>query len=291
MNLVAHLEEFNKNDFKEVRHGQQGANSIVTKLEKKKGIPEVKFKKSVLLEDQLHDLINEIHARTVINHVNAAFKAFGYKTNMMDIPIEFDWHIDHNERYGWQINMILSAFKHGKAAVEQPIKIGKGTVDRGEKMWNIMSAKANYLNALIGNNDFHQGNIILHDKAHKNYAIDFGLAFNNKFVEVNSEKEGPGREKEWDKKRYRWERYLVFWDFYIKHNQQLVKESIKKETAKTFAKLNKELYENAFAGQEIREYMNRARSISEENIKLLSKNFSALKAEITKQLAYARGKK
>jgi len=281
MKLLAHIEEYKKDAFKETKHENQGANSIVTRLDKTKGIPETKFKKAILLEDQLYDLISEVQARTVIEHVNKAFRAYGYKTNLLDIPLEFDWYIEYNKRYGWQINLISSAFRYGKTAVMQPVRTDDKP-DRGDRIYDIIASKANYLLALIGNGDFNSGNLVLHDKAHKNYAIDFAMAFSFNFKDVST------GVRESQSKRYRWEKYLVFWQSYIQHNKNNVVGLMKQDGIATINKLKAELYNNDFKKEEIDEYVERAKQASAANIKKLLENFSALKNEIDSKIKEVR---
>ena len=124
--------------------------------------------------------------------------------------------------------------------------------------------------------------MVLHDKAHKNYAIDFAMAFSFNFKDVST------GVRETQSKRYRWEKYLVFWQSYIQHNKNNVVGLMKQDGIATINKLKAELYNNDFKKEEIDEYVERAKQASAANIKKLLENFSALKNEIDSKIKEVR---
>lgn len=239
MRLLAHIEEIDKKKWKvSFDPDKQGAWGATSKLKSKnKNLPQTKFDKKSVIENISKTYI-EIIAMDVIDRVNKAFKMFGYKTDLMPIPMERDWHLSATKE-GDYVHLTTSAFN-------KPVVAAAGTEHMGYK-WEILQDKQSILNALISNSDTHQGNYVFDSKSQKNYAIDFGLAFNfNRSVSSNItdlayaiQKNAP-KNKELQKYA-RGEKYLTFWQGFLEHNKKNFDNWIEDATVEFLRKLEKEV--------------------------------------------------
>lgn len=144
--------------FKELGIKEKGIQARTFKgVLKKNGMVKTRFIKKDF-EDQSHAL-REILAYNIIDYINKAYKAYGFKVPSLPIPLDFDWQVtnDHIE---------LST-----SSVNKP----KGNNDEMELKQKLIDKKHVFMNALLGNTDAHQGNIV-YQSAGKHYAIDFAYA-------------------------------------------------------------------------------------------------------------------
>lgn len=283
MKLLLHLEEIDKKKFgKPVKNQEQGANSIVDVYRSKKGIPETKFDKQMSLDEQLPDLLSELHARVIIQHANKAFRMFGYKTDLLPLPIEADWHLAYNERYGATIHYVTSGFNKGSSAniMEFKNKLPRDSKFHSENKHKVIEAKASFLNSLVGNGDFHSGNLILNKASQKHYAIDFGLAFSFTPGEVHTGDADP------KSKRHRWEKYLVFWEGYLENNIQYFDDLLTAESAKVIKKAKDEI--KKIDNEDYEQFVEITHEVTNNNIGILKENAKEVQKIIEKELERIR---
>lgn len=286
MKFLALLEEIDKKKFKEVGDSpEQGGYSHVVIHKSIKGPEETKYEKRVRFEDQIDEILNELMAFAVINHVNKAFRAFGYKTDLLQIPYEHDWHL--NVKNG-KITASLVTSGFNKAATADsfenayerkpkdydPSKFGTNVSKR--RIHYIIADKASFLNSLIGNGDFHSGNYIVKKTKVSGYAIDFGMAFMQPFDNVHT------YVKDDNSKAYRWQKYLTFWELYIEHNKSNV-ISILRTVIKD---MKKKLYDQMMKLKipNTNEFLERIQIAGNDNIYQLQNNFDTLEEIIKSEL-------
>ena len=286
MKLLAHIEEIDKNKFgKPSKNFEQGANSLVDVYKSKKGIPETKFDKQMPLEEHLSSLVSELHARVVIERANKAYRMYGSKVDLLPVPIEADWHIGHSDRYGATIHFVTSGFNKGASAnvMEFEKKIHRSSAFHSDKKHRVIQAKASFLNSLIGNGDFHSGNLILNKASQKHYAIDFGLAFTSTTNEVHSYDSDPKN------KRHRWENYLNFWQMFLEHNMQYFDKWLTEESDKIIRKGKKEISKLDEADQD--QFVDIVHEVTNGNIEMLKDNAKEIQKIVKNQLEDIRRKK
>lgn len=285
------LEAIDKKRFKETGESpEQGGNSKVIIHKSVKGPKETKYEKQVDFEDQIDEILNELMAYAAINHVNKAFRAFGYKTDLLQIPHEHDWHL--NVKNGKiTASFVTSGFNKASTAYSietdkkrpnkdyDPTKFGTNVSKR--RIHGKIADKASFLNALIGNGDFHSGNYIVKKTKVSGYAIDFGAAYQNPFQNIHTYVHDDDVDK-----AYRWQRYLTFWELYIEHNKSnlisVVREEIKKMKKKLYDEMIKLRIPNT------NEFLERIQIVGNDNIYQLNNNFDELEDVIKSELKKSR---
>ena len=218
MRLLAHLEEFSKRE----KHTEQGVEGETFKLTKESPIPETKFEKVVKVdigEFGYEGLVNDVLARAIIAHVNKAFRAYGYKTDLLPISHESEYEFVKDYSRGRQsvsdYNYKLSTSAFNKAA-DNPYDI--------KPLLNIIGTKALFLNYLINNGDMHWNNFVKQKKTKQHYAIDFGLAFTGEgrsdasHVDLTALKDDKKQVIDSEHKLERYAKYINFWNMYLLHN-------------------------------------------------------------------------
>ena len=194
--------------FKKLPKEESGIQATIFKGTKtsKEGIKQTKFIKDYPFEDQGLAL-REIIAYNIIEYVNKAYKAFGFKTPAMPIPLEFDWEVTNN-----RIEFISSSFNKPK---------DNKNSDRIKGA--LIENKFIFVNALIGNDDAHHGNVI-YKSLGKQYAIDFGYSlndyetYNKTYIEIEAMLESI---TESENKKYITDiqKKLFFWINFIEKNK------------------------------------------------------------------------
>lgn len=134
------------------------ANVSIGKLNKD-GVKKVRYLKTDFKDQK--EAFREILGYTIIQYINKAYKAYGFKTSAMPIPLDFDWEVSQN-----RIELSTSGVGSTK----------KNSEDLESKKQDLIDSKYIFVNALIGNSDAHGGNVIYKTMG-KNYAIDFAYAF------------------------------------------------------------------------------------------------------------------
>lgn len=266
------LEELDKKKFKESKDKFVKGTFPVKKYVKEKGIKETHFEKTVDLDEDFYQLVAESQARAVINHVNKAFRAYGYKTDLQPIPHEFDWHLIKNS-YGHRVAITTSSFNKGVTAAD----LARDQSKKAYKSHELAQVKSNFLMALLGNADYHMGNHVIKKGTLKSYAIDFGLAFQLGFKDINF------YDKESKSKAWRWANYLNFWEMYIEHNEDYLQQAIRDDRDKMSAKLQVEFKKIGYS--KMTDYfIERLADLTTDHIMRLHINMISLKEEVIKQV-------
>lgn len=283
MKFKAILEELNKRKFKKDNSSfPQGGNSNVTIYKSRSNkIKETKYEKVMRdLEDQLGEFFSELQAYQIIEHVNKAFRAFGYKTDLLPIPHEVNWQVTKDKDGKPTLGIITSGFNNAKT-------LGGFTYNRESvKKHNPIEAKASFLNALIGNGDFHENNHIIQKASQQRYAIDFGYAFMR-----NDPQNLMHFPREDDKKVYRWQKYLTFWELYLEHNKNNLVHVMEDYTTKFIDKLIK-VSDKMGKDFDLEEYKQAILSINDDNTKQLKNSIEEILNVVKKELkdSHARTK-
>lgn len=281
MKFKAILEELNKKKFKkDYSDFPQGGNSYVNIYKSRSNkIKETKYEKLMRdFEDQLGEFFSELQAYKIIEHVNKAFRAFGYKTDLLPIPHEIDWQVAKDRDGKPTLAIITSGFNKAKT-------LGTDTNKKLENLHGIIESKASFVNALVGNGDFHSNNHIIKKASQQRYAIDFGYAFTRLDPEniMTLEKVDTSKAK-------RWQTYLTFWELYLEHNSSNIIHLMEEYTTKFIDKLIK-VSDKLGKNFDLEEYKQAILSINDGNTKILKNNIEEIKNVIKRELKYAKNKK
>lgn len=238
MRLLAHIEEIDKKKWKvSFDPDKQGAWGATSKLESKnKNLHQTKFDKKASIETITYTF-TEIVAMDIIDKVNKAFRMYGYKTDMMPVPLQRDWHLSASNK-GDYVHLTTSAFN-------KPVIPALGSGRQWEK-WSLLQVKQNIINVLLGNRDTHAGNYVFDSKSQKNYAIDFGLAFSNSYAysnvdDIAGDVKYHSDKKHLVKKYLRAQKYLIFWESFLEHNMNNFEDWVEDTTVKFLRKLDAEV--------------------------------------------------
>ena len=158
-----YLEEIKKKysnyKWRQLSKDESGIQAIVHKgVLEKDGLVKTRFLKKDFLDQK--EAFREIIAYHIIEYVNKAYLASGFNTKAMPIPLDFDWEVDNN-----RIELSTSSVN---TASENDVNL--------DIKDSLITHKYIYTNALIGNADTHEGNVVYKSRG-RNYAIDFGYAF------------------------------------------------------------------------------------------------------------------
>jgi len=210
MRLSQLLEEWKKQEA-----DIQGVEGKTYKLTKETPHKETRYEKVPSRAYNFETLLSELNARDIVNMANIAFKAFGYKTDLLSVPALFKYKITYPPGDStFEVIITTSSFN----SVSNNHDVQK------EKLWRLVGEKALLLNFLIQNNDMHLSNFVKHQKTMKNYAIDFGMAFTDSGrgdVNVTIQTLEMARQQILENhpdKLERYAKYLTFWQGFLEQN-------------------------------------------------------------------------
>lgn len=248
--------------FESIPKDQKGIQAQVKKgILKKDGMTKTRW----LKEDYEFQpyAMREIIAYEIINYVNKAYKAYGFKTPAMPIPLDFDWEVTNNK-----IQISTSGFSKPNFSIKK------------EKIKYKIARKKNiFVNSLIGNPDSHEGNII-YKSIGQNYAIDFAYALHshissqvslndldNYFEKINLMYK---RDPETLKKQLpAIQKKLFFWVNFLDHNSKNILDILDKTGAEIISKITDTGIEEVF-----RKELLESRKVLIRNIKDLKEIYS-----------------
>lgn len=264
--LNLYLEELTKKykdyEFKKLGVKQKGAQANTFKgVANKNGMVKTRFIKKDF-SDQSHAM-REVLAYNIIDYVNKAYKAYGFLTLSLPIPLEFDWEVVNN-RLELSTSSVNTAKKNFD---EQAIK------------QKLIDKKHVFMNALIGNTDTHPGNIVYKSKG-KNYAIDFAYALSDHI----SSQQALNRLEEYLQNVYSMYRYdpkelkrqlpiiqkkIFFWDTFLRANKSNLMTILNKTGNEIISKYTDEKTKEA-----LREQLKIAKQTFNDNIEDLKEIYS-----------------
>jgi len=304
MKLYAHLE--NVKDLKSKGYSvdakdYSGMQAITSKWEKDiDGRKSTKFNKSLgrTLDDRawidlsvdLAMLFSEVAARKIILMINKAAKMYGYGATMFPIPLEMDYSVEYNKE-----DNILQA--HITSSSYNTIRTKPNRNEEQENLVWEYKQKLMLFNFLLGNIDYHSGNMVTHANKKRLYAIDFGLAFSSDFKnKYNREVERyienikiklNGKNQELKKKKIA--NFITFVDSFVENNksamhsvlEQTYKEIAKKVAASVIdSKVDKETQGNTVA------VLNMLKKTVYQKVKMLDTNIEVVREACQEILKY-----
>lgn len=196
----------------------------------KDGLKKTKFLKKDYYNQT--EAFREIIAYYLIEYVNKAYRASGFRIDSMPIPKQFDWDVVND-----RIEFLTSG-----------VSSKKDLTDDDDIINDLIEGKFVYMNALLGNNDAHAGNIVYKSMG-KLYAIDFGYAlYNNEDYEIVIdellsriediyEKGNPKEIKQIIK-------ILFFWSNFLKLNKSNIIRIVKSKSNEIIKKIENPVVKN-----------------------------------------------
>ena len=176
---------------------------------------------------QLKWLTNEVNAYSILEMVNKAGRAYGYKTDVVPLTKMFKWKIDKDEDIpGDNIGIIITAGDSNPPAKEQQVS---------SQLFFTMLEKITLGKVLIGDGDFgHFPNFYKSPNQSRFYIFDFGFAFgyqNERYLNgfLQKQKRKIQDEKNTALKRtklIKFIKYLQFWEFFLEHNESAILNAI-----------------------------------------------------------------
>jgi hypothetical protein len=212
MRLLLQLEEWKKQ-----LHDNQGVEGQTYKMTRTEPFKETQYEKIPSKAYNFETLLSELNARSIVEMVNKAFRAYGYKTDMLPVPALFKWYVGYLAGDSTlEVRITTSAFN----------KIQSAQSEKAQELFKLVGEKALILNFLIQNNDMHEKNFIKNAGTKKHYAIDFGMAFTKSGrgdVDVRIQDLQNSRERllnHHSDKLERYANYINFWDLFLEHNYE-----------------------------------------------------------------------
>lgn len=285
MKLVAHIEEIDKKKWKtSFDPDTQGSWGATSKLKSKnKNLPQTKFDKKSVIGNIAHTYI-EIVTMDIIDHINKAFKMFGYKTDMMPIPLERDWYLSADKQRDY-IHLTTSSFN-------KPV-VAANASETQLYRWELLQEKQSILNALISNHDTHSGNYVFDEKSQKSYAIDFGLSFSRpvgtNIDDLSRQIKLHAPQNKELQKLARAQKYLTFWQGFLEHNQKSFSHWIDNSTNKFLKKLETEVRkvqkEHKYSEIDLQELKQMVLDVMSEITETIEDNAEELLKDINRELS------
>jgi len=304
MKLLIHLEsikDLKAKGYKVDDKDYSGAQAITSKWEKDvDGRSSTKFNKGMgkTLDDRawidlsvdLAMLFSEVAAREIILMINKAAKMYGFGATMFPVPMEMEYTIDYNKKNNTlQAHIVSSSYN----------KITSRN-DRSEKQNDLVydyKQKLMLFNVLLGNIDYHGGNVVTHAEKKRLYAIDFGLAFSSNFkTQYKSEVDryinnlqARLNGKNQDLKKKKTANFINFIDSFVENNAEVMRKvlrqtykEISKKVAESIikAKASKEIHDNALS------VLNMLERTANEKIKTLNTNIEVVREACQEILKY-----